>query len=421
MLDKTFSLLFYLKKPKNYNEGTMPIYLRITVDGIPKEFTAKRDWLPSRWNANSGRAMGSKEDAKTLNGYLDVLQNKVYQARQNLIEKNQSITSELLKNNLVGIKDRPRMLIEIFEEHNRQMAELVGKEFSRTTLIRYKTSISHTRSFLKWKFNVSDIDVLKLNFEFVSDYAFYLKAVRNCNHNSTLKYISNFRKIVYRCLQYGWLPKDPFIGFRMKVKAVERIPLSEQELSEIWNKQFVSERVRQVRDIFLFCCYTGLCYADIKKLKRSEIGLGIDGEKWIFTSRQKTDTSSRIPVLPIAVSLLNKYKDNPKCLNEDRALPVLSNQKMNSYLKEIADLCQINRNLTFHMARHTFATTVTLSNGVPIETISKMLGHKSIRTTQIYAKILDLKVSEDMQSLRTKLGYPPRGCPKNQSAMDGKG
>jgi len=382
----------------------MPIYLRITVDGIPKEFTAKRDWISSRWNVHSGRAIGTKEDAKTLNTYLDILQNKVYQARQNLIEKNQTVTSEQLKDSLVGIKERPRMLIEIFEEHNRQMAELVGKEFSPTTLIRYKTCINNTQLFLKWKFDASDIDILKLNFEFISDFAFYLKSVRNCNHNSTLKYLSNFRKIVYRCLQYGWLPKDPFIGFRMKTKYVERIPLSEQELNEIVSKQFFVERLCQVRDVFLFCCFTGLGYADIRKLKRSEIGVGVDGEKWIFTKRQKTDTSSRIPLLPFALSILEKYKDHPQCVYEDRALPVLSNQKMNSYLKEIADLCAINRKLTFHMARHTFATTVTLTNGVPIETISKMLGHQSIRTTQIYAKILDLKVSEDMQKLKDKLG-----------------
>ena len=189
----------------------------------------------------------------------------------------------------------------------------------------------------------------------------------------------------------------------MTKREVERTALSKQELQTLADKKFPSERLIQVRDIFLFCCFTGLAYADIKKLKRSEIAIGIDGEKWIFTSRQKTETASRIPLLPSSLRIMEKYNNHPQCLNEDRLLPVLSNQKMNAYLKEIADVCKINKNFTFHIARHTFATTVTLSNGVPIETVSKMLGHKNLRTTQHYAKILDRKVSDDMKELKDKL------------------
>jgi integrase len=193
------------------------------------------------------------------------------------------------------------------------------------------------------------------------------------------------------------------MGFKMKKKDVERIPLSKEEIQTIANKALVSDRLNQVRDIFLFCCYTGLAYADIKKLKRSEITIGIDGEKWIFTNREKTETPSRIPLLPFTIEILDRYKNHPQCANQDRAFPVLSNQKTNSYLKEIVDVCGIQRKLTFHIACHTFATTITLSNGVPIETVSKMLGHKSLRTTQIYSKVLDLKVSEDMGALKRKL------------------
>jgi site-specific recombinase XerD len=169
------------------------------------------------------------------------------------------------------------------------------------------------------------------------------------------------------------------------------------------SKTFVSERLGLVRDIFLFSCYTGLAYIDVQKLRRSEIVKGHDGEQWIFTSRQKTDTPSRIPLMPYALSVIEKYKDHPQCELENRLLPILSNQKMNAYLKEIADLCGITKDLTFHIARHTFATTVTLLNGVPIESVSKMLGHTNIKTTQHYARILDLKVREDMGALRKKL------------------
>ena len=192
------------------------------------------------------------------------------------------------------------------------------------------------------------------------------------------------------------------LNFKSTAKARERTFLTQQELDAITNKRLTIERLQQVRDIFVFCCYTGLSYADVKKLKRSEIGIGMDGDKWIFTNRQKTDTSSRIPLLPVALEILSRYRDHPQCDNKDLLLPVLSNQKMNAYLKEIADLSDILKYLTFHLARHTFATTVTLSNNVPIETVSKMLGHTNIKTTQHYAKILDLKVSQDMALLKQK-------------------
>jgi site-specific recombinase XerD len=294
------------------------------------------------------------------------------------------------------------MLLEVFQNHNEQMEALVGQEYAPGTLERYKTSYNHTKSYLKWKFQIEDLDITKLNFEFISDYEFWLKSVRKCDHNTTMKYLSNFKKIVIKCIKNGWLQKDPFIGFNMAKREVERTALTENELEIIQSKRFSIKRLKLVRDIFLFSCYTGLAYADVQKLKRSEIMIGVDGEKWIFTKRQKTDSSSRIPILPPALEILKQYQEDPQCKFQDKVLPVLSNQKMNSYLKEIADACGISKNLTYHIARHTFATTVTLSNGVPIETVSKMLGHRNLKTTQHYAKILDKKISEDMKNLRLK-------------------
>jgi integrase len=192
------------------------------------------------------------------------------------------------------------------------------------------------------------------------------------------------------------------------MKEVERDFLTEEELNRIYNKRFSSERLTLVKDIFIFSCYTGLAYVDVKGLKKDHIGIGMDGQKWIFKNRQKTDTKSKIPVLPIAQEIIQKYEDHPRCLNEEAILPILTNQKMNAYLKEIGDLCDISKEITFHMARHTFATSITLTNGVPIETVSKMLGHKNIQTTQHYAKILDKKVSEDMMILREKFSLKPK-------------
>ncbi len=403
-MEKSFGLLFYLKKPKNFKEGQRPVYLRITVNGISSEISTKRKCDYSDWNNTAGRMDGKTEFAKSLNSYLDVLQRKVYEARKNLAENDYSVTAENIKTLLLGkeISAHKYMLMEIFKHHNNQMAALVGIEYAPGTLERYTTSFNHTRSFLEWKYQVSDMDIAKLNYEFISEYEFWLKSVRKCEHNTTMKYLSNFRKIVKRCILNGWLQRDPFIGFKMAKREVDRHALTESELQEIAAKSFSMPRLILVRDIFLFSCYSGLAYADVKKLRRSDIIIGVDGEKWIICKRQKTDTTSRIPLLPPALEIIDQYKDHKASIIEDRLLPILSNQKMNAYLKEIADLCGITKKLTYHIARHTFATTITLNNGVPIETVSKMLGHRNLKTTQHYARILDVKIGEDMKLLRTK-------------------
>ena len=215
-----------------------------------------------------------------------------------------------------------------------------------------------------------------------------------------MKYLANFKKIVIRCVKSGKLARDPFVGFVMSKKEVERDVLNDDQLRRIAQENFSAERMALVRDIFLFCCFTGLAYADIKKLKQTEIIKGSDGDLWIIAKRQKTNVTSRIPLLPTALEIIERYKSHPQCTLKGMVLPVLSNQKLNTYLKEIADKCGIHFNLTFHIARHTFATTVTLSNGIPIETVSKMLGHRNLKTTQHYAKILDKKISDDMKKLK---------------------
>jgi len=403
MLGKNLSVHFYPKKPKNYESGLVPIYLRMTIEGEVTELCTSRKCELTGWDKRAEKVTGKNEAVRELNRYLSTYRMKVFEARLLLIEQSKAVTAAAIKSLLTGREEKSRQILEVFKQHNDQMAALVGKEFSPGTMERYRTSLDHTRSFIKWKYGVDDMPIQKLDYEFVCDYEFWLKSVRNCNHNTSIKYIANFRKIVNRCIRNGWLQKDPFVGFKMTKREVERVALTESELDSIMSKEFATERLNLVKDIFIFCCFTGLAYADVKKLKRNEIGIGIDGGKWIFTSRQKTEAPSRIPLLPLTLTLLEKYKDHPQCKQGEKLLPVLSNQKMNSYLKEIADACEINKDITFHIARHTFATTVTLGNGVPIETVSKMLGHKNLRTTQHYAKILDKKVSHDMAVLKQKL------------------
>jgi len=401
-MKSNFHLLFYLRKQKNFKGGPMAIYMRITVNGKRADMSAGRECDPAKWNSQAGRAIGTKEETRALNNYLDSLQTKVRNAHQTLIDTKQRITTESLQNQFNGKAEKSRYLMQLFTEHNAKVKALIGNGFEANTLKGYNTSEKHLTAFLQKEYGKTDIEINQLDYAFITGFEFYLKAECKCSGVSAAKYIKHLKKIVNHCIANSWLTINPFVNYKSTAKAKERTYLTQPELDSIANKKLSIERLQQVRDIFVFCCYTGLSYADVKKLKRSEIAIGMDGERWIFTSRQKTDTSSRIPILPVALEILDRYQDHPQCENKGLLLPVLSNQKMNAYLKEIADLCDIVKHLTFHLARHTFATTVTLSNNVPIETVSKMLGHTNIKTTQHYAKVLDLKVSHDMALLKLK-------------------
>jgi site-specific recombinase XerD len=394
--------MFFMRKPKNSPNGIYPIYLRITVDGKSSELSTKRKCHTSTWSAKTGRSTGGKETTRELNSFLDTLTQQVYQAKRRLMEADKELTAEAIKRNMTGTDDERRTIIEIFNKHNQQLKALEGTEFASNTIKRYATTLEHTKSFLKWKYGAEDLDIRKLNHETIAEFDFWLKGIQKCNHNSTMKYLSNFKKIVLIAVKNKWLSSDPFANFKFTKKPVQRHALTENELNAIATKNFNNERLQSVRDIFIFSCYTGLSYADVQKLRTDELHIGIDKNLWIFTNRQKTGASTRMPLMPEALAIVDKYKAHPRCVVSGLLLPILSNQKMNSYLKEIADTCDIDKPLTFHIARHTFATTVTLSHGVPIETVSKILGHSSIKQTQHYAKLTDNKVSDDINQLITK-------------------
>ena len=399
------SILFYTKRAKAAANGLVPIYTRITINGKRFEQSTNRFVEISKWSTEGNKMKGTSEEARLINNHLDLLKNQIRDAEMELIHKKTPVTIETIKSKLLGVDERARMLVPIFQDHNNKIKELVGKEYAPGTLERYTTSLKHTIEFMQWKYNISDIDITKIDHAFVTDYEFWLRSVRNCANNTAVKYLKNFNKIIKLCLANDWLDKNPFANYKSKVKEVERVYLTEEEIQSIIEKDFKTERLSLVRDIFLFSCFTGLAYIDVKNLTKSHISYGIDGEKWIFTHRQKTESASKIPILPVTQMIIDKYENHPQCNNEDKLLPILSNQKMNAYLKEIASVCEIGKELTFHIARHTFATTVTLTNGVPIESVSKMLGHKNLRTTQHYAKVLDRKVSEDMKILKDKFSH----------------
>ncbi|MEP7197288.1 MAG: site-specific integrase [Saprospiraceae bacterium] len=401
MKNKLYTL-FRIKIDKINKNGLAPIYFRITMDGKRLELSTQQYVDPIKWNADAGRLKGFSGESLKVNGVLDAFRSKVETIIQELSEQSEELKLEDIKEKLLGTKQRVRSIIDIFKDHNNRVESLIDQDFAKGTYIRYVTTLKHLQNFLKWKFNAIDYNIEDIGLAFINDFEYYLRSVRKCANNSAVKYIRNFGKIIRICLSYDWIDKDPFINYKSKVKVVDRTFLSEEELERIWVKDFTNERLNQVKDIFVFSCYTGLAYVDVQILTQQHIVLGIDGDKWIHTNRQKTDSKSHIPLLPIPLEIISKYSDHPVCVNRNKLLPVLSNQKTNAYLKEIANICGIDKLLTFHIARHTFATTVTLTNGVPIETVSSMLGHSSLKTTQHYAKILDKKVSMDMKVLKEK-------------------
>jgi len=402
MVMQNFGLTFFLKRSRS-ESNTRFIYLRITVDGISKETSTKRTWNKNRWDQKLERATGNKEDARSLNLFLDSLTARIHQYKDELLYQGRSITSEKIMNYVLGKAAPKAKVLEEFQLHNDEMLALVPREYAKGTHERFVTARSHVQEFIRFKYNVADIAFTDLNYEFVKDYEFYLKTVRKCSNNTTLKYISNFKKIVIRAIDKELIATDPFRRFKVKKTKVLKKPLSSQELKIIEGHSFSTERLSTVRDIFVFQCYTGLAYIDVYNLKKSDIKTGIDGELWILSARQKTGSPINVPLLPKAAQIMEKYKNHPLCLKRGAILPVSSNQKMNEYLKEIAHLCGLDCTLNTHKARRTFGSTVTLKNEVPIHVVKELLGHHSVKQTEEYAITEQEAIGREMQELKKRL------------------
>jgi integrase len=402
MLEQSFGLTFFLKSSsKESKERT--IYLRVTVDGVPKETSTKRKWDSMRWNQKLERASGTKEDAKAVNLFLDSLAAKVNHCRTNLMLEGDTITAQRLIDFILGKTVSKAKVMEEFELHNREVLALVPKEYSKVTYIRYETAKSHVKQFLKYKYEIEDLEFRELSYEFIKDFEFYLKTVKSISNNTTLKYISNFKKIVLRAIDKDIITVDPFKRFKGKKEKIVKRPLTRQELSLLETHPLPVERLAVVRDVFVFQCYTGLAYIDVYNLKNADIKVGDDDELWIISERQKTGSSFNVPLLPQALRIIERYKDHPQCLLRNTVLPVISNQRMNGYLKEIADLCGIESTLNTHKARRTFGSTVTLNNNVPIHVVKEMLGHSSVKQTEEYALTEQQAIGKEMRVLRDKL------------------
>ncbi|MFS4416684.1 site-specific integrase [Maribacter sp. 2307ULW6-5] len=400
----TFTILFWINKSRII-AGQAELYARITANGKRTNIGLKRKIDIKNWDNSAKKARGNSATAREINNHINSVQANLFGIYQKLKYSGKFITAQLIKSIYIGEDESSKTLKDILTYHNGKIKHTL----TQGTIRNFSVSENYIKRFLKQKHKTTDIYLKELDYKFISDFETFLidyypkghpKAM---GHNTVMKHLQRFRKIITLAYHLEWVEKDPFIRWKPTFEAKRREFLNSNELSNIETYKFLLERLDRVRDLFVFSCYTGISYADIIKLVRENIVLGIDGNVWISTKRQKTKTPIKIPLLEKARVIIEKYTEHPVTIVSGTLLPVITNEKVNLYLKEIADAVGIKKNLTFHMARHTFATTVTLTNGVPIETVSKLLGHTKLATTQIYARVLEQKVSEDMNVLRQKL------------------
>ena len=378
--------------------------MKININGNRVVMNLQRSINPNDWDSARARALGRTNEARIFNEYLETIRVKAHKKFTELLAYTDEVTPQMLRDAILGVKSaKSKQIIDIWQDYVADLFKLIGKEVTRATYQKHSRAMRYFEEFLRKKYQASDVSIKSVNYQMIQQFSIFLKTHKECNHNTTIKFLQNLKTVTRLSIRSGWLLKDPFNGISLTLKEVDRPYLSHEEIERLiaFNSPF--DRLNRVRDFFVFSCFTGLAYIDVSKLKRSEIEGNEESGFWIRTRRQKTGGRANIPLLDIPMSIINNYSRLELLRANDPILPILSNQKMNAYLKELADLCGIEKQLSFHVARHTFATTVTMMNGVPIETVSKMLGHKNLQSTQHYARIVDKKVGDDMKLLAAKL------------------
>jgi site-specific recombinase XerD len=399
-MNNVFKVFFYPRKNYVYKNGEVGIRVLISLNGDRLQFASELTIPLDMWNEEENRASGKYTKAKVINNELEDIEATLKFHYRELKRYDSFVTVHKVRDAYIGVTAKSRMLLEVFKEYNEEISKRLGKDISNCTVSKYKRTKARLAEFIKYKFKKTDIPVNQVNYSFICSFDSYLTSVWNCGTNTKVKYLQHLKCIITLARNNGWMQTEPFTNFKIKRQKSDRGYLTQEELMVIMQKKLAIKRLEYVRDIFVFSCFTGLSYIDVKKLERKHIQSTSDDSMWVRKKREKTGVQSNILLLDVPKKILAKYIG---MLPGKQVLPVISNQRLNSYLKEIADLCGIEKNLTFHLARHTFATTVTLAKGVPLETVSKMLGHTSLKTTQIYARITDQKIGYDMQKLSRKL------------------
>lgn len=374
------------------------IYLRITVRKQITEFSLKRKIEFEHWNKDLQMSTQKGNQGREINYFLQQSKTKAYEIYNQLKNEGHFITPQLIKNYFLGKASDQKQLMKLIDYHQTKMKNVLAQG----TLKNYFTTKNYLIEFLHEELKNSDIYLKQINYKFILDFEYFLRNKDSLNNNGVMKHLERFKKLMNFAHTLEWIDKNPVSKFKLKFNSVDTDYLSEKELKRIEELDLDKPYHQVNRDIFIFSCYTGLAYSDVKSLSRENLMKGINGRNWISFKRKKTEVSVRIPLLKRAQEILNKYKNHPKIKGTDKLLPVYSNQKTNQYIKEVAIIAKIRKKPSFHMARHTFATTVTLANGMPIETVSKMLGHTKLATTQIYARVIDSKIADDFHLLTDK-------------------
>ncbi|SFS83591.1 Site-specific recombinase XerD [Zhouia amylolytica] len=401
---QTFSILFWVNASRAI-DGQAKLYARVTVNGKRANFSLKRHIKLSLWDPKRSKLKGNSAYARSVNKYLDQTHMEIFQAYEELRKETDVITADAIRRKYLKEDQQYKSLEELFAYHNK----ISERQLQKATLRHYKTTQRYLREFIYENKGLKNVALDQVDYKFLIGFEHFLRNYIPTDHqkpignNTVMRHMTRLKKMTNLAIRIEWLMKDPFLNYKTKYQKSERTYLNAGELKIIEEKSLSIGRLEYVRDLFVFSCYSGLSYIDIMHLKQEHLQMGFDGNIWIVSKRQKSGTTSKVPLLEKAKAIVLKYGEDPRARHEGRLFHKISNQKLNAYLKELAILCEINKTLTFHMARHTFATTVTLSNGVPIETVSKMLGHTKLATTQIYARVLDKKISEDMNSLALKL------------------
>ena len=405
----SFRVLFFLKKTRLLKNGEASVCMRITVNGTRVENNIRKSIDPALWSQAKETARGKSRRACDLNTYIEEARIKLYQIFCELEQQNRPVTAHLLQELFFG-QEKPeevRTLLGTMQEHNDQCRALVGTDYALITVRRYESCRRYLAELIRQRYGKEDLPLTEVNGELVRAFAFYLKTEKGCQQNTVIRYMKCLKKITNLACANDWMAKDPFLGIRFHEKEVVREFLTMDELQTIYHKVFPLERLTLVRDVFIFAAFTGLAFIDVQQLAPEHIVRDNNGNLWIRKPRQKTKNMCNIPLLDIPQEILRKYADHPTCRKKGVLLPVPCNQKMNSYLKEIADICMIRKNLTTHCARHSYATSVCLANGVSLENVAKMLGHSNIKMTQHYARVLDSSILRDMMQVEraiAKLG-----------------
>ena len=397
----TFRVLFYVKKGSARPNGDLPLMCRLTVDGEVKQFSCKMD-VPSRlWDVKNGRATGKSVEAMQINLAVDKIRVEVNRRYQELMQSDGYVTAAKLRDAYLGIGVKQETLLKLFEQHNVEYRKKVGFNREVATWKKYCCVCKRVREFLAHTYHREDIPLKELNLTFINDFEYFLRTEKKCRTNTVWGYMIVLKHIVAIARNDGRLPFNPFSGYINSPESVDRGYLSQEEIKAVMNYKTANKAHARIRDLFVFSIFTGLAYADVKGLTTDNLQTMFDGNLWIITRRKKTNTESRIRLLDIPKRIIEKYADQRL---DNHVFYMPCNCHCNDILREIGKQCGIKNKLTFHLARHTFATTITLSQGMPIETVSCLLGHTNIKTTQIYAKITNEKISRDMSALTERLG-----------------